>query len=113
MLYIKTPTKDSNYKLTILKRITYWIHRKCTYSLRNVNIRIYYNQVLARLNFWHQIVLSLSKNTPMSYNILEIVPQGLFSGKGRIAFIAFGSYQLKTEGSHYCSHIDGKESFFK
>ena len=49
----------------------------------------------------------------MSYNILEIVPQHLFSGKGGIAFIAFGSYQLKTEGSHYCSHIDGKESFFK
>ena len=49
--------------------------------------RIYRNMVLARLNFRHQIVLALNKDTPISCNILEIVPQRLFSDKGRIQLL--------------------------
>ena len=110
LLYIKAPqtTKDSN-KLTILQAISQWIHRKCAYSLRNANIRVYCNMVLADLNLRHQIIFSLNKDTPMScdiqkshHNIYSQVRQGY------IAFIAFESYQSKTEGSRYCSRIDGK-----
>ena len=41
---------------------------------------------LGCLNFWYQIVFSVSKDKPISCDILEIVPQRLFSvpDKGKI-----------------------------
>ena len=51
--------------------------------------------VLARLNFRHQIVLALNKDTPISCDILEIVPQCLLSDKGRIQLLKIISRKLK------------------
>ena len=47
--------------------------RYCAYSLRNVNIKkVYRNMVVARLSLWHQIFLSLNKDTPIPCDISQI-----------------------------------------